>query len=279
MQTARLSVRLPLLAATMLALALATPFLSLAQAPSPGKFTGTWTEDESKRTFGPSVTLKFRVDAKGNLEELRGAEAKPLVQPVRFDTKPYTIDASDNAIAWKQIDKTHFQRKLFQGAKLLTTRDITISDDGKTLTEVTTQTLTDGKKVVATMKFHRTKGEGQGLAGIWQAASYHSTVPTQWKYEMVGDRLKVSNDTGVTFTAALDGKPVPVTGPAVISGTMVALKLIAPEKLEMAQSRAGVPTGNVTLTLSGDGKVMTMSAVNLAPGASREPSVTVLDKQ
>ena len=94
----------------VLALALVTSSLCFAQAPSLGKFVGTWTEDESKRSFGATETLKFRADAKGNLEELRGADARPLVQPVHFDGKPYTIDASTNSIAWKQSDKTHFER-------------------------------------------------------------------------------------------------------------------------------------------------------------------------
>jgi hypothetical protein len=74
-------------------------------APSLGKLTGTWKENESKRKLGPLVTLKFRRDAQGNLEELRGNEARPLVQPVHFDGKPYSVDSSKNTIVWRQIDK------------------------------------------------------------------------------------------------------------------------------------------------------------------------------
>src|SRR5277367_6806856 len=99
--------------ALMPALALAASFVCFAQAPaapSLGKFTGTWKEDESKIKISPSTTLKFRRDAQGNLEELRGSEARPLVQPVRFDGKPYPVDGSKNTIVWKQIDKNHFER-------------------------------------------------------------------------------------------------------------------------------------------------------------------------
>jgi len=263
----------------VLALTLVTSSLCFAQATSLGKFVGTWTEDESKRSFGATETLKFNSDAKGNLEELRGADARPLVQPIHFDGKPYSIDASPNSIAWKQSDKTHFERKLFDNGKLLTTREIQLSDDGKSLTEVTTRTLNDGKTQVITTKFHRTKGEGQGLAGIWQAESYHSTVPTQWKYSMKGDELMMVDSTGVTITLAPNGKPTDVKGPGVISGTMAALGPVSADKLEVAQSRQGVATGKLTLTLSGDGKVLTSSDVNLAPNASPEPSVTVFKKQ
>jgi hypothetical protein len=248
-------------------------------APSLGKLTGTWKENESKRKLGPLVTLKFRRDAQGNLEELRGNEARPLVQPVHFDGKPYSVDSSKNTIVWRQIDKNHFERTIFGSDKLLSTRRIQISDDGKMLTEDTEQTLVDGKKAVTTRQFRRTTGEAQGLAAIWQAVSYHSTIPNRVTYEAVGSRLKVSTDAGVVYTAALDGKPVVVMGPAVISGTMAALKLIDSQTLEIAQSREGVPTARQTVAISADGKVMTATTVNLAPNASREPSVTVFEKQ
>lgn len=257
-------------------------FLSLASAATAAsldKFTGTWKENESKRKLGPLVALKFRLDAKGNLEELRGADARPLVQPVRFGAKAYTIDNSDNSIAWKQIDKTHFERTLFAAGKVLTVRHIKISDDGKTLTEVTDLTLTNGRKDVTTIEYHRTKGDGPGLPGVWQAVSLHSTIPAEIKYEAMGDHLKMLDDRGVTFNVGLDGKPVEVTGPGVISGTMVAMKQSDPQTLEMAQSRQGVATGKTTMSISADGKVMTVTAINLAPDASHEPSVTVFDKQ
>jgi len=276
------SERLSVFGARLITLALASSFLCLAQTPSKaalGKFVGTWRENESKIKLSPSNTLKFRRDAQGNLEELRGSEARPLVQPVRFDGKPYSVDSSKNTIVWKQIDKNHFERTIFENGKLLTTRRLQISDDSKTLTEDTERTLVDGKKDITTIQFHRASGEAQGLAAIWQAVSYHSTVPNQVTIEAIGDRLKVSTNAGVVYTAALDGRPVAVTGPAVISGTMVALKLIDAQTMEAAQSREGVPTGRVTIAISADGKVMTATAVNLAPNASREPTVTVSEKQ
>ena len=277
------SQRLSIFSAGFVTLALTASSVCFAQAPAPSlaKFAGTWTEDESKVKLSPSFTLRFRRDAQGNLEEVRGFDAAPLVQPVRFDGKPYPIDdpSKKSTIVWKQIDKSHFERQLLEGGKVVTTRRIQISDDGKTLTQDTERMLADGKKSVVTVKFRRTTGDPQGLAAIWQAVSVHSTVPDQMTYEPVGNRLKVSTNQGVVYTAPLDGKPVAVTGPAVIFGTMVALKLIDAQTLEIAQSRVGVATGKVTVAISADGKVMTSTSVNLSPKASREPTVTVFDKQ
>ena len=272
------SERLSVFSARAIMLALVASCGCFAQT-SATKFTGTWKENESKTKISPSFTLKFRRDSQGNLEELRGSEARPLVQPVRFDGKPYAVDGSKNMIVWKQIDKSHFERTISESGKLITTRKIQISDDGKMLTEDTERTLVDGKKAVTTVQYRRTTGEPQGLAAIWQAVSLHSTIPGVMTYTAMGDRLKVSTDQGVVYTAPLDGKPVAVTGPAVISGTMVALKLIDAQTMEAAQSREGVPTGKTTITISADGKIMTATTVNLAPNASREPSVTVFEKQ
>jgi hypothetical protein len=61
--------------------------------------------------------------------------------------------------------------------------------------------------------------------------------------------------------------------------TMAALKPVSSDKLEIAESRQGVATGKLTLSLSGDGRVLTISAVNIAPNASPRPSVTVFKKQ
>jgi len=282
MHAERLSIRLSIFSARVITLALASSLLCLAQTPSKatlGKFVGTWKENESKRKLSPSNTLKFQRDAQGNLEERRGSDARPLIQSVRFDGKPYSVESSKNTIVWKQIDKNHFERTIFQNGKLLATRRIQISDDGKVLTE-DTEALVDGKKVVVTMQFRRTTGEAQGLAAVWQAVSYHSTIPNQVTIEAMGDRLKVSTGQQPSvYTAALDGKPVPVTGPAIISGTMVALKLIDSQTIEVAGSREGVLTYKQTIAISADGKTLTATAVSLAPNDSREPSVTVFEKQ
>ena len=96
---------------------------------------------------------------------------------------------------------------------------------------------------------------------------------------MMGNQLMMVDNTGVTLMLSPDGKPTDVKGPAVISGTMAALKPVSSDKLEITQSRQGVTTGKLTLTLSGDGKVLTLSAVNLAPNVSAAPSVTVFKKQ
>ena len=74
-----------------------------------------------------------------SIEEVRGGEASPLVQQVVFDGKPQVIDGG-SSMAWRQINPNTYERKRTENGKPLTTRTLTLSTDGKTLTEKTNQT-------------------------------------------------------------------------------------------------------------------------------------------
>jgi hypothetical protein len=244
------------------------------------KFVGTWNENEAKRKGGPPVSLRFQKAAGGTLEELRGPELRPLVQPVKFGTSPYGIDNSKNTIAWKQIDANHFQRQLFESGKLLTTRDLSISKDGRTLTEVTQQNAPDGKTSTATMIFGRSSGDGQGLVGVWKLESMRTSDPNQLTIEPVGtDGVRIKNRLGVARTLTFDGKDNPVTGPAVISGTTGSAKILNENSIEETSKREGVLVGKTMLVLSSDGKTLTSTARGEGPTAGREPFVTVYEKR
>jgi hypothetical protein len=258
---------------------------SSAVSPIIGRFAGNWKEDESKRKLALAGGLRFRLTPTGGLEELRGPEAQPIVQPVNFDGKPYPVDGG-NLIAWKQIDPNKFQRQIFDGrtssggqGKLLTTRTIQISADGKTLTEVTERGLTNGKTLVTTVTSLRTSGEAQGLAGTWKPQSFRDNMPDEMRYEPAGaNGLKYSDPQGATFTVMLDGKPVPFTGPTTFSNTVVAAKQIDDRTIELTQSRGGVVLTTRKQTISADGKTMTITLLPAGANAAG-PSTEVFVKQ
>lgn len=267
----------------VITLTLLSCLISLAQSTPPpviSKFLGVWIENEAKLKIGGSMAnLTFRQTTGGGLEEIRGSELKPLVQPVKFDGKPYPIDESKNTIAWKQIDSSHFERRIFDEGKLLNIRRIQISSDGKTLTQVTDATLPDGKKDVTTVTYLRTSGGPQSLVGVWKPQSLKTNRPTEIRFELAGGGLKVSFENGQNYTFNLDNVPVAVNGPAVISGTMIAFRAIDDHMLESTSSRQGVVTGKATLSVSNDGKTMTSTTRSIGPEGNREPSVRVYGKR
>jgi hypothetical protein len=245
-------------------------------------FVGNWLEDQSKRTIGSLRSLTFRQTANGGLEELRGSYARPLVQPVRFDGKPYQVDGSRNTLVWKQLDATHYERAISQDDQLINTRRIQISADGSTLTEAT-ESLDGGKKVVTTIVYRRTSGSGTALAGVWKPQSQKSDVPNTLRIEAAGNGLRVvTNERSngrTSWALTADGKPSPVEGAAVISGTATAGKVVNNQSIEWSQSREGVATGRTTWTLSEGGKVLTASTTNVGPDSTGQPSITVYVRQ
>jgi hypothetical protein len=274
--------RLPIFGARMISLALLSSMLCLAESTPAiviAKFVGTWKENEAKRKIGSGLTLRFRRVANGQLEELRGPDARPLVQPVNFDGKPYNVDNSKNTLTWKQHDASHFERTISGNGNLIATRRIQISTDGKTLTEVTERKMPDGKDLVATVVYKRSSGDQQGLVGIWKLESVHTSEPGEVKYEAVGTNGLRATGRGVTQIMTLDGKPTPVTGPAVISGAMIAAKIVDDRTIETTSSREGVVTGKATLVISTDGKTLTSTFTSLGPNAGSEPGVVVYEKQ
>ena len=266
----------------LITLMLASCLSSLAQ-PTPTftgsqKLSGSWVENQSKRKLGDSAAkLRFQKTADGGLEELRGPEAKPLVQPIRFGAKPYAIDGSVNTIEWKQIDSRHFERKIFNKDKLQNIRRIEISEDGKTLTQVTQSTPTGGKRSTVTVTNDRVSGGPEGLAGIWKARSVKTSPAPETRYELIGtDGFKFANDSGASYTFHVDNKPVAVQGPTVIAGTMVAVRAVDDHTLEETNSREGVVTGKTLISLSADGKTLTITSSSSGGG---EPSVGVFEKR
>lgn len=242
------------------------------------RFVGTWREDESKRQIGSMRHLIFRRSGAG-IEEERGSEARPLIQPIRFGAKPYNVEGP-NFIEWRQLDANRFERDIRGPGGLINTRRISISPDGKTLTEVTDQKTTDGQPLTTTIVYQRVSGDASGLVGRWKPLSFKSTRPAQVKYERAGpNALRFSDDIGGGYPVTLDDKPVVVGGLAPIPGSMISTKLVDERTIETTSSRAGVTTARGKRTLSADGRTLTVTAINVGPNASTEPSVTVYVKQ
>jgi hypothetical protein len=270
-------------ATVLLAVATAAPARAQANAASSvvDRFIGTWQEDESKRQIGSLGSLIFRRNDSGGVEEIRGGEARPLVQQVIFDGKTRATAVTDNnGIAWKQIDPRTFERAMTNKGRLVNTRRLRISADGKTLTQDTEQEATDGRKVITTTVFQRTTGESSGLVGRWRPQSVKTSSPGTVKYERAGpNALKFTNSFGNTYVVALDDKPVPTSGPATIAGSMIAAKQTDDRTIETTSSREGVITGRSKRVISADGRTMTVTTTIVGANAPTEPSVSVFVKQ
>ena len=264
------------LSVRVVTLAFVSCMFGSAQSPVLQKFVGVWELDDSTLDPNSFINLRFQRASDGGLEELRGPEAKPIVELVNFGAKPYSIDGSTNTIAWKQIDPSHFERKLFDKGKLQNIRRIEITADGMTLTEVTESTALGGQKGERTAICKRISGEPQGLVGVWKTQSLKRKPSPTMRYELVGTgELKVTQRGAINesrFMVKMDDTPVPVTGKTVISGTMIAFRVVDDHTLESTTTRNGVVTGKETLSLSNNGKVITSTTTLVGPKGNEEPT-------
>ena len=260
---------------------LVAPPAAFGQAPPAqvaSRFAGNWVEDQSQRKTGALRDLTFRDGANG-LEELRGWYTRPLVESVRFGTAPYAFGEPNATMAWKQLGDGRFERTMTDNGKTLEIREITVSPDGKTLTEISERNLADGKKRTTTIVYARTSGSGQNLVGVWKPQTLRADTPFKMSIQAVRSGLKVSTGVGVTYALTFDGKPAAVTGPGMISGTTNTGKIVSDRVIEIADARLGTPVSTATWTLSADGKTLTTSFMELGPDASKEPSISVYLKQ
>ncbi len=105
-----------------------------------------------------------------------------------------------------------------------------------------------------------------GISGQWKIESYNSASNNvlTFKYAPNGDGLKFKADTGESYSAQFDGKEYPFQGDP--GTTSVVLKKIDPTTFEETYMRDGKVTGSSKMTVSPDGKSMTIVSVDKRMG-------------
>jgi hypothetical protein len=237
--------------ALFLSAALSAPALSFAQSP----FDGTWHTNPSATQFSPKPNVFYlsqgwyhcvsctpAIDAKADGED-----------------QPVTGQAYD-ALSVKEVDAKSIALTTKKGGTVASEQTRTVSADGKTLTvksivhppgggDVVTTTSTATLVGPAPAGVHKTSGSWK----ITKAQTSENGLSTT--YKTTGDELAMSDPTGVSFTAKLDGTDAPVKGS--YSRDTVSVKKIDAHTIEETNKRAGTIIGVSKMTVSADGKKMT----------------------
>jgi hypothetical protein len=178
--------------------------------------------------------------------------------------QPLTGQAYDT-ISVKEVDSKTIAVTTKKDGKVLTEQTRTVSADGKTLTtKSTVHPINSDQPLITTITAK--------LVGI-APAGVHATSG-QWRVEKVqesengllttykvnGDELSMSTPVGESYTAKLDGNDYPVKGTP--SHDMVSLKKIDAHSIEETDKRKGTVIEVDRITVSPDGKTMTIVATN-----------------
>jgi hypothetical protein len=238
---------------------------SFAAAQNP--FVGVWKLNQEKShlagdtmTFGPASGDAIELNAGGTAYSFR------------IDGKAYRMAAGDLAI-WKQVDPSSWTAEYRKpDGKPLATDTLKLSDDGKTLTVVTTGTKPDGENFTDSAIYTRTAG-ASGLIGSWKSTKVQLSSPgelTIAAYGLSGLSIKIAS-LKASLLANFDGKDVAPVGPDIPSGLTIALMRIGPASFRMVQKVNGAVIYSAHYTVSADGK--TMTEAGNSPGDSSQTSL------
>jgi hypothetical protein len=241
-----------------------------AQSP----FNGTWRTDVNQSKLSPKPFV-FSVD-KGiylcsSFTPQIEIKADGTDQPVtNFGMDTFSVrevDSKTIAITGKKGGKTVFE--------VITS----VSDDGNILTDKTTIHPVNSDRTVVHETIYTRIGKApagaNGTSGSWrmnkEKASDNDLTVT---YKGSGIELSMSDPTGASYTARLDGKDYPVKGSDWFDA--VSLKRFNERTIEETDKRDGKVVGVSKMTVAPDGKKMTSVYTDTETGTT---STYVAEKQ
>ena len=250
--------------------ALFAPASLLAQSP----FDGTWltNEGQSKLSQQPYV---FSVN--------KGIYDSPSYNPkihVKADgTDQPVMGQFWDSISVREVDPKSIAVTGKKAGKIIYEQIRTVSDDGNTLTSKQAFHPETGNEVMNSEATYTRLGTGpagaNGTSGSWRMnALKMSENARATTYKSAGDELSMSDPTGESYTAKLDGKDYPVKG--AYSYNVVSLTRINERTIVETDNRDGKVVYVSRMTVSPDGKKMTVVFTDKRTGRT---STSVADKQ
>ncbi len=247
--------------------ALLVAAVSAWAADSP--FVGQWKLNPAKS----KLIDEMKVESLGGNRYSFDFGGGPMVAPTDGSDQPgsfgMTIAVSaDGPEKWTVVRK--------KDGKVLVTGIWTLSDDGRKLNDHYSSVRPNGGTTSLDYVYER-RGDGDGFAGDWVSTS--EQVNSEFKLQ-----VKPLGDEGLSFVTPggagtrnlkFDGKDYPNVG-AVLEGLTSAARQVDERTLELTDKYGGKVTDTQDVSVSGDGKTLTMTVH--VPGHS-EPDVMVFDKQ
>ena len=235
-----------------LVLALLAPTMLFAQSP----FDGTWMTKLDTAQFSQkpdryllnkgmyecsSCVPKYNVKADGTDQKVTG--------------HPYY-----DTVAVKVVDDHTIEITQKKDGKTMGTDTDSVSSDGKTLTSKFVDQSLDKPVTGEVTSTRVAKGPSgsHAVSGSWRTEKVNSVSDNGLTvtYQGTADGLKMSDPNGQSYDAKFDGKDYPINGDP--GHTMVSLKRIGNDTIEETDKRDGKVVGISKMTVSSDGKWITI---------------------
>jgi len=249
---------------TGLLVSLFMPGMATAQSA----FDGTWKVDMNKVEFSkkPDVYL------------LQNGiyECKTCVPPIKVkaDGQDQTVTGHPyyDTVAVKVISDHEVEETDKKNGKTVATSTTTVSADGNTLTfEFSDSSNSNAAPVTGKGEATRVaKGPAgsNAISGSWRTAKFEnlSDNAITWTYKVSGDELTMTNPTGQSYTAKLNGTEAPYKGDP--GTTSVSVKQEGKNNMEETDKRDGKVISVARMTVAADGKSMTIAVTDKLHGTT-----------
>lgn len=236
-------------------LAVLTILLLPAPAAAQSPFDGTWKTNMNNVDFPTKPDVYVLKDG---------------MYSCKTCTPPYTIkaDGSDQKItdpyvdtmAVKVINDHELELTGKKNGKPVQETKVTISPDGNTMTvEFSDSSNTNGAPVTGKGEESRVAKGPAGsspVSGSWRMKKMENISENAivYTYKTNGDEITMTNKTGQSYTAKMDGTDAPMKGDPGI--TSVSVKRIGKNSFEETDKRDGKVIGVFKATVSADGKTL-----------------------
>ncbi len=233
-------------------LPLIIPSLATAQTG----FAGTWRVD-----FQSAMPTKVNVWLLKD-GTFRCTSCSPPIE-VKADGNDQAVSGQPyDTISVQVVDPQTVREIEKKSGQIVSDEKFSVSGDGKTVTdEFGNWRLTLTRTAAGPAGAHK-------LSGSWKPVKMESISDRELllMYKLEGDTFSMSRPTGQSFTAKLGGPDAVYSGDPDING--VSLKRISHDVIEETDKKDGKVVRVTTLTLSKDGKSLTVSVKDLNDGST-----------
>lgn len=253
-----------------LVMALLVPASAMAQSA----FDGTWKVDLNK---AQASKKPFVITLKDGMYHCT-CDTPPI--NVKADGQDYAVNGHPgyDMVAIKIVNDHSVQETDKKDGKVVTSSTFTAAADGKTATNEFTDT-SGTAPVTGNVTFERVAkaaDSSNAVAGSWRVKTYNNISDNglTFTYKVDGDSLSMTDPTGSSFTAKMDGSDAPVKG--IPDVTSVSVKKTGKNSLQMTGKRDGKVVNVRDLKVAADGKTMKMTRHDMLQGTTMS---AVADKQ
>lgn len=231
--------------------ALLIPTLATAQSA----FDGTWKVEMNKVDFPKKPDTFLLQNGTYNCKTC----TPPYEIKADGTDQPVTGQPYFDSVAIKVVNDHEIEETDKKDGKVVGTATSTVSSDGKTLTFAFSDSSNTNGGPPVTGKGEATldaKGPAgsHAISGSWRTTRMESLSDnaTVWSYKVNGDEIAMTNPTGQSYTAKLNGTDAPMKGDPGI--TSVSVKMAGKDTLEETDKRDGKVIGIFKMTVAADGK-------------------------